>query len=445
MGFVLTLVYISLSLLSPLDFVPSLAAYRIELLVVLASLVFSIPALLDGQFFRIPQTYLLKGLFIAVFLSIALGDHWIGGGFIALGHFLPAAIVFFLVVLNCRSIRRLQTLVSLLAMIGVFYVAQGARAYLAADVTSPLLHIIPVSDGTVTFRMQGLGFLRDPNELAQFLVMVIPFLWILRQRGYYLHNLLVVMAPTALFIWGIYLTHSRGAVLALVVILMLALKDRLSLVATMVGGVLAFSALLLMNFSGGRDISLQAGADRLALWGDGFRLFMQSPLFGVGYLNFAKQDFGHTAHNSFVVCLAELGILGYSFWVGLLVFTFSGLNSLIASLKLKSPSPASADDDGAAEPEENSADPESADFDRWARALRISIAGFLAAAFFLSRAYVLPLYLILGMAVALLCLTAEGDEPIARRSLWQLSSLSAGLGIAAIALVYISLRVRPAP
>jgi hypothetical protein len=87
-------------------------------------------------------------------------------------------------------------------------------------------------------------------------------------------------------------------------------------------------------------------------------------------------------------------------------------------------------------------DSEIADVDKWARAIRISLAGFLAAAWFLSRAYVLPLYLILGMAVALLCLASEEEEPIARKPMWRLFSLTARLGFAAIALVYVSLRVR---
>ena len=50
--------------------------------------------------------------------------------------------------------------------------------------------------------------------------------------------------------------------------------------------------------------------------------------------NFANQNGGHTAHNSFVLCLAELGIVGYMLWMGLLVSTnaSSRMNSCIAVL-----------------------------------------------------------------------------------------------------------------
>jgi O-antigen ligase len=440
MGYVLTLIYVCLALLSPLDLVPSLAPYRIELVVVAVALLFSLPGLLDSRFFRVPQNYLLAGLLAAVSLSVALGEHWLGGGLIALQQFLPAAVVFYLVVLNCQSLTRLRVLVSVLVIVAAFYVVQGAIAYLGGDINSPLLQVSPISDGTVAFRMQGLGFLRDPNELAQFLVMILPFLWALWRPGAYLRNISFVMAPTLFFVWGIYLTHSRGAILALVVILMLSLKDRVNLATTILGGGLALSILLALNFSGGREISLQSGSDRLAFWGDGLRLFLQSPVFGIGFESFAGQNHGHTAHNSFVVCLAELGLVGYAFWVGLLAFTISGLNSLIASLTMWRTNAASVsiEDDKTGEGLEQ----ENADLEKWARAVRISLAGFLAAAFFLSRAYVMPLYLILGMAVVILNLASEREEPGSWQPMSKMVGLTAGLGFAAIALVYVTLRIR---
>jgi hypothetical protein len=436
MGFVLTLLYISLALLSPVNLVPSFAAYRIELMVALAALLFSAPGLLDSRFYRIPQIYLLAGLFAAVFLSVAIGNNWMGGGWIALQNFLPAAIVFYLIVMNCKSIGRLNILVTMLVVIAGVYVFQGSRAYLAGDISSPLLQVIPVSDGSVNFRMQGLGFLRDPNEFAQLLVLILPLLWLRWRQGLHFQNVLFVVVPTAFFVWGVYLTHSRGAVVALVVVSMLALKDRMRLGPAILGGALAFSILLALDFSGGREISFQAGSDRLALWGDGLHLFLRSPLFGIGFQGFAEQNSGHTAHNTFVVCLAELGIVGYAFWMGLLTFTLSGLNSLITSSKTD-PAPGTFRDDNT-----ESVDPENDNFEKWARALRISLAGFLAAAFFLSRAFVLPLYLILGMAVALLGVASEQTESIAPQPAWRMLFLTAKLGFAAIAVVYVSLQFR---
>lgn len=463
MAYLLTLVYIALSLLSPKDFIPSLAEYRVELIVVLLALIASIPQLSDPKFFRTPQNYLLLGLFPAIFLSIAIGDRWSGGGFVAVQKFLSTGIVFYLVVLNCQATKRLRPIVSLLTIIAVSYVVQGGRAYYAAEkdinnvckpgydtrtptsrliniqgvpeICNPLLEIIPISDGSFAFRMRGLGFLKDPNELAQFLVMLIPLLWIHWRKGIYVRNAVMVVVPAAILVWGMYLTHSRGGLIALVLVLMLTLKDRLNLVAAVVAGVLAFGAMTALNFSGGREISLQAGSNRFILWGDGLALFKSAPVFGVGYENFANANRGQTAHNSFIVCLAELGLFGYAFWVALLVFTISGLNSLIASLKQPHAPPA------APPTTTEDSDQEAYDLRRWAEAVRLSLVAFLAAAFFLSRAYALTLYLALGMAVVLLCLASKEDEPVGAHRLWRQLGFSAGVGLATIVLVYFMIRV----
>lgn len=467
MGFILTAIYICLSLLSPADLSPALGEYRVELVLVILAVLFSV-ASLNGHFFRIPQTYLLVGLFAAVFLSIAFGENWLGGGFIALGKFLPGAIVFFLIVLNFQSTRRLLTLTGLVTLVAGICVVMGARAYYAGEqnvdsvcsstydertpkstifeingrmeACNPRLYVTPYSDGTFGFRMRALGVLNDPNDLAQLLVALIPLLWVRWQRGSHLRNALWVWGPAALFVWGIYLTHSRGGLLALLVILMIAMKDRAGWVRAILAGATALPIFLALNFTGGRDISLEAGSDRFALWGEGLQFFKQSPLFGIGFGGFTGMAYGHTAHNSFVVCLAELGIFGYFLWVGLLVFTLLGLNSLITSLK-------SAQADEVPErlgdrPGDNTRDEESDESEKWARALRTSLIGFIVAAFFLSRAYTLTLYLILGMAVALLCMTSEEHEPVARERVPRLIASTALVGVLAIVLVYVSIRLR---
>jgi putative inorganic carbon (hco3(-)) transporter len=460
MGFVFTLLYIALSLLSPKDTIPYLADFRLELVIAFLAVIFSTPGLLRRNFFRVPQNYLLLGLFAVVFISTAIAEHWLGGGFLALQRFLPSAVVFYLIFMNCQDLRRLRMLVLVLTGISCFFVVLGATAYYTSNTTvlcrdgrvpaaklteaqatlpvcNPFIEVIPVSDGSVTMRMQGLGFLRDPNEFAQLLVTVLPFLWIAWKRGRYVSNTLFVTVPTAVLIWGIYLTHSRGAILALVVIVVLTIKDRVSWLATVAGGGLAFFIMLALNFSGGREISVQAGSDRLEMWSNGLELFKQSPLYGVGFQNFMAQNSGRAAHNSFVVCLAELGILGYGFWIAMLAFTLAGLSSLINSLSMAR---SEAELSGRQISEEVGA--ESDEIDKWARALRTSLAGFLAAAFFLSRAYSLTLYLIVGMSVALLCLAAEEDEPMEQPSLgWQLS-LSTAVGSAAVVMIYVAIRLR---
>jgi O-antigen ligase len=166
-------------------------------------------------------------------------------------------------------------------------------------------------------------------------------------------------------------------------------------------------------------------------------------LFGIGFEGFKGADHGHTAHNSFVVCLAELGLLGYVFWVGLLAFTISGLNSMLRAFKSEKANAAANGEDGeSGNVEDKALDQENTDLDKWARAMRISFAGYISSAFFLSRAYTPSLYLILGMAAVVIYLASEKEEPAAWQPLSKLVAFSAGLGVAAIAVVYAALRLR---
>jgi len=447
MGFVLTLLYISLALLSPDRLLPTLVEYRVELLLAIVTLLVSAPRLLDRRFLRTPQVYLLAGMLAAVFISQALDTSWLGAGFNAVEQFLSLSIAFYLIVLNCDTLRRLKVLTYLLIFVAVLYIVQGSRAYLAGDVTSPLLKVITASDGSVSFRMQGQGFLYDPNDFAQFLVMVLPFIWMGWRQRAYVRNFFFVLAPSALFVWGVYLTHSRGGMLALAVIMVLSLRERTNVVSALAGGLVAFAAFVALNFSGGREISLQAGSDRMGLWGDGLQMFKQSPLFGVGFHGFAGHDFGLTAHNSFVVCLAELGIVGYLFWIGLIVVTVAALTSLISALKQKRTAELLGSNSMPAGKQLSQSgldlNPQEAEeIERWARAFRISLGGFVAAGWFLSRAYVITLYVVLGMAVTLLWQVASEEEPIMRRPAGRLLALTVASGLAAIFLIYMSLRLR---
>ena len=78
MGFFLTVVYIALALLSPADLFPSLAEFRVELVLAALALFFSAQEFLTDRFLRSWQVYLLAGLIPAAFLSQAIGNSWAG-------------------------------------------------------------------------------------------------------------------------------------------------------------------------------------------------------------------------------------------------------------------------------------------------------------------------------------------------------------------------------
>ncbi|HET8666737.1 MAG TPA: O-antigen ligase family protein [Terriglobales bacterium] len=383
MGFVLTLLYVSFAYLSPAALFPELAQYRIQLILAICALLACVPELPRSRFGRTPQLYLLLGLTAAIATSNILAKRWFGGTLPALESFLPNAVPLVLIGLTCRNLRRLRILCVVLGCIAIYYIAVGARAYTAQDFQSAYI----LMQGELP-RIRGFASLNDPNDLAQFIIILVALTWLLWRNG--LSGKIGVLLFTAIFCFGIFLTHSRGATVALAAIVLFHFKDRVgaALSVVLAGGLFVLTKLL--QFSGGRSISADSGADRMAAWGVGLQFFKSSPLFGIGFNQFAE-NYEITAHNSFVLCLAELGALGYFFWMALLVFTIMQLTAIMRA------------DCTTGEPEGETParrSNDAADVKRWARALRISMVGFLVAGWFLSRTYTITLYILLGMVIA---------------------------------------------
>ena len=86
-------------------------------------------------------------------------------------------------------------------------------------------------------------------------------------------------------------------------------------------GLLALIGVLMMLPS--RLSELDAGessaAGRVDAWYSGLEMFLQSPLFGIGPGLFADNNANLTAHNSFVLVMAEMGLVGYTIWLAFVV------------------------------------------------------------------------------------------------------------------------------
>ena len=125
MGFVLSILYLVTSYLTPATLFGPLAAYRIELILAVLVLVVSLPALTKSFILKTPQSLALIGLAIATVLSVLFGEHWAGGAVQAFLGFIPNAFAFFLVCLHCNSKRKLQVVVLMLLFVCVFVIAHG--------------------------------------------------------------------------------------------------------------------------------------------------------------------------------------------------------------------------------------------------------------------------------------------------------------------------------
>ena len=469
MGFFISLLYIALAILSPGEALPALAPFRIQLWLALAAILASFPAVLEARAFFVAQA----GFLLAVILGLIASFMWIGwfGGILpALAEFIPSAIVFYLVVANFRAITRLRLLVSVLLLISLYLVIWGSIAYLRGDPNDPMILAQWNDDNTVWFpRMRAFGFLNDPNDLAQFLITVGPLLWLGWQAGRFLTNAWRVLLPAAALLLGVFLTHSRGGIVALTAVLLFAFKDKIGRTRAAFLAVLAFVAMNVFNFSGGRDVSMGAGTDRIDAWSQGLEMLRSSPAFGVGYHQFVEHA-GMEAHNTFLHCAAELGLFGYYFWLALIVFSLSDLGT-IASNNLE-PQPDQSSDSSsdplvnrptslshfaiteyepsvatlavaAEEQEELPKEPETREtLRKWATLLRISFVGYLTAAFFLSRAYTITLFLLLGMATVLRLVAISEGCFVPTFPSRRLYRLTAQLSLASLAFVYVIVRIR---
>src|SRR4029453_5282882 len=171
------------------------------------------------------------------------------------------------------------------------------------------------------FCVMNSGLFAGPNDRALSLVAILPFPIIQRRSGAYLRNVLFVWLPVAVILYGIYATKSRGGVLALAAVIGLLvpppLRHPVSVATTGVMVVLLLGA----GFVGSRSMSIDRSASgRIEMWSAGLISFKQSPVWGIGFSNFDAVN-EKAAHSSYVECFAELGIVGYVLWLGLLFFT----------------------------------------------------------------------------------------------------------------------------
>ena len=327
MGLFFTLLYILTAYLTPPVLFGPLGEYRVEIVLAVPTIIFSLLALRnESRVGSMVQTWASFGFMLAVFLSV-LATGWLSSAPRALADFLPNLLVFFFVVLNCRKKIHLQLLIGTLFFIVAFVIVQSQLAektavFLASGNVKDTYYIFMKSDsGETFFRIQGLGVIGDPNDFGQFMTGVLPCLFFFWAKGRSVLNLLRVYLPAGIILWGIYLTHSRGAMLALAVMAIVAFRRRLGLIPSAIGGACMLAGLIAAGFTGGRDVSASAGEDRMEAWSTGLQLLRSHPLFGVGYYHFTDYYY-ITAHNTIVVCAAEVGIFGFFFWV---LFTFTSV------------------------------------------------------------------------------------------------------------------------
>ena len=168
----------------------------------------------------------------------------------------------------------------------------------------------------VEYKRLGTAFY-DPNDLCLVLVMgmgICAYAFSERCGG-----AARWLWPVAALLFGfaLVLTHSRGGFLALLIGVAALFYSRLGPTKAIIAG-LAVLPLLFLAF-GGRQTNFElgqgTGQTRIQLWSDGLDHFLRSPLFGIGVGRY-DEEIGHVAHNSFIHAYTETGLLGGTLFVG---------------------------------------------------------------------------------------------------------------------------------
>jgi O-antigen ligase/polysaccharide polymerase Wzy-like membrane protein len=203
-----------------------------------------------------------------------------------------------------------------------------------------------------------------------------------------------------------------------------------------------FAGAMALNFTGGRQISEQSGEDRTSLWGQGLEIVKAHPLFGVGFGNMPDYtEDHHTAHNSLVVCAAELGLFGLYFWSLFLLPTVRDALAIASPKKLTEGEPIVLEESPFPQPAWKVEELDKAEINRLGRLVILSLTGLLVAAWFLSRAYVMTFFLLGGVAEVVFQMALQRKMVASRLPLGRTLVYAGGLLISLLLATYILLRV----
>lgn len=184
-------------------------------------------------------------------------------------------------------------------------------------------HVGVIGTYTIEDRVRYRGELHDPNEVslticAGALSMLIGFALRKRRLGW----TVFYMVGVGIVFWTVFLTQSRGGLVAAMLVPAIWLVRKYGPLSLLPAVAVALPVLMLGGRTGeAADMSTTL---RYEAWATGLDMFHHSPIFGVGPRQFGEHFF-LTAHNSYVLTLAELGIPGMFFFVCVLYLSIKCL------------------------------------------------------------------------------------------------------------------------
>jgi hypothetical protein len=397
MAYVLFLLVNAALFVRPGEILPAWQGLEVYFYVIAACALFGFPevmkCLTERPLETQPITLCVLGIFVSVLipplLTMDVEEGWRTGFY-----FLKILVYYLLLVSLVSTPARLRGLIAMLvpccAALALITILRY-HGVLETTAKATVMDSLTSATGEVTFfeRLQGTGIFQDPNDLCVMLAAAVPLaLFLLLTDGNQLRRLLWV-GTLLLYAYTILLTRSRGGMIALMTALGVCSWARYGWQRTVMLGAVGLPLLLLVF--GGRQTDFSAnegtGQGRIQLWSDWLDEFRGHVPFGMG-MQLPKEDgdgkallpgehTGHLAHNAYLQAFADTGFIGGSLFLsmyGLALLSISrvGQGSII--------------------------------LDPGQRALRpfvlAAVAGYAMGIVSLSLTFLVPTYLMPGLAVA---------------------------------------------
>lgn len=336
----------------------------------------------DAGLIRVPQNGMIFFLLLSVLLSHAVHTY-LQGMIDAFNLFIVNVLLYFILLNAVNTERKFKVavwfivlLILVLMVQGIYQVKHGlgwAGQGLTIDPHHPEV------------RINWIGIFGDPNDLALTFVMAAGIVMAFIFGKSHVIAKVVCIPFLWLLIYGIFLTNSRGGLIAIMVTVYFYFvrRTRRFVLGSIVGCLLAATLFAIGPSRAAIISSSEASANnRVQLWYEGIKMIKANPVFGVGFRMF-EADLPQTAHNSFILAASEFGFLGYFFWTALIYCSFKELSLIqMYDQRLKT----------------------------YAIGLQAALVGFCAAAFFLSRTYVILPYMLFALSGSLFYLAQRRNK-----------------------------------
>lgn len=375
MAFLGLLSYIFMEFLRPEVLFASLQSFPILRITALFTILAWVFEMMGGRgTVSAPHNKFLLLFLFMIPISILIAESSIWHARHAFADFLKVVLIYYVLINTVNSVQRFNTITNLIMAVALYLAIGGIMQVIFAKNMPGFL--IEKSG-----RLQYSGVYSDSNDFAQVLLVGL---------GLYLHKINIVkskmvkwMLVVSMFIliFTIFLTASRGAMLALATVFFFYFKRKKGLgkggLILLVLGLLflALAPALITDRMGTVSASEGSAHGRIEAWTEGWYMFLSNPISGVGK-GFFREHFVRTAHNSMILVGAEMGGVGLFLWLGMIYLSYSSLINLKQKI----------DDHSTRE---------------YANMLIDSMTCFWFSAFFLSRSYILLPYLLIGLSVAL--------------------------------------------